>query len=230
MGDLFIAYPNEVHSTGPKRNTENQHLWLCVCLDKLGPDGVQLAHELRRRKIHLLSECQEAEALLQAIIGQVVELRPRRSLVIAALLHAFVAFLLQRISLAASDDIRPRKPLLPYSFAVQKAISYMRQNLDRRIPLSDLAALTTLRNIPHFCTQFRREVGVSPSRHHLQLRLDSARTMLRQPDTDITSTALQCGFSSSQHFGTLFRRNFGITPFQWKKGLPPGRHPRRRRA
>jgi len=100
---------------------------------------------------------------------------------------------------------------------VQRAISYMRQNVDRRIPLRDFASIAGMRNVPHFCAQFHREVGAAPGGYHIQLRLEAAREALRQPAVEITTAALQFGFSSSQHFSTLFRRAFGTTPRAWKR-------------
>lgn len=217
MGSVFIAYPDETHSTGPRPNPENRHLWLGLCLNKLDSDGMLLAHEIRKREIHILSGCEEAEPLLQATISQVSELRPRRTEVISSLLHAFIALMMQRVLLTASGrDTPPARSVLPYSFAVQKAIAYMRQNLDRRIELREFATAAAFRSVPHFCEQFRREVGITPSVYHMQLRLEGAREMLHQPAADITTAALEFGFSSSQHFSTLFRRVFGVTPRQWK--------------
>jgi AraC-like DNA-binding protein len=96
------------------------------------------------------------------------------------------------------------------------AIAYMRQNLDRRIELREFAKAAAFRSVPHFCEQFHREVGITPSVFHMQLRLEGARELLLQPDVDITTAALEFGFSSSQHFSTLFHRVFGVTPRQWK--------------
>jgi AraC family L-rhamnose operon regulatory protein RhaS len=106
----------------------------------------------------------------------------------------------------------------------------MEQQLDRRLPLRDLAAMATARSVPHFCAQFRREVGVSPAAYHLQLRLGAARLTLRQPGFDVTKTAQQHGFSSSQHFSTLFRRAFNLTPREWRQAAdsqPPAAKRRR---
>jgi AraC-like DNA-binding protein len=222
MGDLFIAHPQEPHRTGPKPNPENRHLWLGLRLSMLGLEAAGLAKKIQRRHIRLLPGCQEAEPLLNAIISQIMTLRPRRAEVIASLLHSFVCMVAQRVALAvAGDDATLLKPALPYSFAVQKAIAYMRKNLDRRLPLRELAAASTLRNASHLCTLFRREVGVTPGAYHIQLRLDAAREALRQPSVTITFVALQYGFSSSQHFSALFRDAFNLTPRQWKMGCRP---------
>jgi AraC-like DNA-binding protein len=221
MGSIFITYPGETHGTGPKPNPQNRHLWLGLSLENLGADGRRLAQQIRDKGIHLLTGCEEAEPLLRATINQVAELREERAEVVSALLHAFIALMSQRIALMdAGQNTPPVRSVLPYSFAVQRAIVYMRQNLDRRIELREFARAAAFRNVSHFCEQFRREVGITPSAYHVQLRLEGAREMLHQPAADITTAALEFGFSSSQHFSTLFRRIFGITPRQWKaRGL-----------
>ena len=65
-------------------------------------------------------------------------------------------------------------------------------------------------------------VGVSPAAYHLSLRLGAARLTLRQPGFDVTKTAQQHGFSSSQHFSTLFRRAYGVTPREWRSAAAGG--------
>jgi len=217
IGEMFIAFPGEPHATGPKGNSENQHIWIGLRLEGLGPAAVRLARQIRHAKVRLLSDCHEAEPLLRAIIGQVVALRPRRAKVIRSLVEAFIALVGQRLDIARHpSDVGAH--VLPYTPAVQKALAYMRQNLDRRLPLADLTAAATARNVPHFCSQFHREVGVTPAAYHVGLRLEAAREALRQPSFEITMAALQFGFSSSQHFSTLFKRAFGVRPREWKMG------------
>jgi AraC-like DNA-binding protein len=220
MGDLYIAYPGEKHSTGPKRNPENHHLWMGVDLDRLGRDGVRLAARLRAERPRLVTGCDEVEPVMRGLMRQVVAHRARRTEAILACLRLFITLLEQRLDAAtlATGEAAPEARRLPYSHAVQKAMDYLQQNLERRLPLADLAAVATARSVPHFCTQFRREVGLTPAACHLQLRLNAAREALRQPAIDVTTAAQQYGFSSSQHFSTQFRRAFGVTPRSWRQG------------
>lgn len=217
MGDLYIAYPRESHSTGAKRNPENQHLWLGVDLVKLGPEGRRLAERLKRERPRLVPDCDDVEPVLRGLIRQIVTPRARRTEAITACLRLFITLLEQRLDMLAQGDGPPPEPHLPYSYGVQKAVAFLRQNLQCRLPLSDLAAVATARSVPYFCTQFRREVGMTPSAYHLQMRLEAASDALRQPSYDVTTVALQYGFSSSQHFSTQFRRAFGVTPRAWRK-------------
>jgi AraC-like DNA-binding protein len=218
MGDLFIAHPGEPHRTGSKLNSENRHLWMGLRLEKIGPDGTRLAEELRRSQVRLLLGCHDAEPLLSAVISQIMTLRPHRAEVVAALLHALVPLISQRLALSRSRSQETTYPALPYSSAVQKTIAYMQKNLDRRISLHDLATVATIRHAPQLCTLFHKEVGTTPARRHTQMRLEAAREALRQPSGTITTVALQFGFSSSQHFSTQFRRAFGLSPRLWQLG------------
>lgn len=214
MGDLFIAYPGEKHGTGPVPNPENHHLWVGLKLDRLGPAARRLAAELRASHVRSLAGCPGVEPVLRGLVAQVVAHHPQRRQAVAAYLELFVTLVTQRLH--AGERRAPAPSALPYSYAVQRAVAYMEQQLDRRLPLRDLAAMATARSVPHFCAQFRREVGVSPAAYHLSLRLGAARLTLRQPGFDVTKTAQQHGFSSSQHFSTLFRRAYGVTPREWR--------------
>lgn len=218
MSGLFIARPGEFHGTGEPPRMENQHLWLGLQLEKLGMAGHRLAQRIQRDDIRLLDNFQELELLLHGILQQVVEARPRRVETIQALLVAFVALIEQRIE---SGGMGCPAVALPYSSSVQKVITYMRQNLERRLSLRELVAVAMMRAPTHFCTRFRREVGVTPAAYHTRLRLEGAREALRQPAAAITAVALQFGFSSSQHFSDLFRRAYGMTPREWQTGRKP---------
>lgn len=215
MGDLYIAYPSEKHGTGPAPNSENHHLWVGLKLDDLGAPARALAAKLRQARLRLLPGCPEVEPVLRGLVAQVVAHHPHRLQTVRSYLDLFIALVTQRLE--AGNRSAPARSALPYSYAVQRAIAYMEQRLDQRLPLRDFAAMATARSVPHFCAQFRREVGVSPAAYHLQLRANAARQALRQPDFDVTKVAMQHGFSSSQHFSTVFRRAFGVTPREWRQ-------------
>jgi AraC-like DNA-binding protein len=85
---------------------------------------------------------------------------------------------------------------------------------------------------------FRRVEGVPLHRYLMQLRL--ARALVELPDArDITTLALNLGFSSHSHFTASFRRAFGCTPSQFRNATrkghlaiasPPRRHSQSLRA
>lgn len=70
---------------------------------------------------------------------------------------------------------------------------------------------------PVYLTQeFTRAEGIPLYNYHLRLRL--SRALLKLPCCEsITDLALELNFSSHSHFTAAFRRNFGITPSQYRE-------------
>jgi AraC family L-rhamnose operon regulatory protein RhaS len=71
-------------------------------------------------------------------------------------------------------------------------------------------------------TQFVRHckqiTNFTPLQYLNESRLEAARRILvEQPDRSVTNVALDCGFSSSQYFATVFRQRFGIAPNEVRK-------------
>jgi len=64
--------------------------------------------------------------------------------------------------------------------------------------------------------------GESPLDYLRARRLSEAATRLRDPAyrrDDITRIAFDCGFNSSAHFATEFRRRYGLSPREYRQGI-----------
>jgi AraC-like DNA-binding protein len=68
---------------------------------------------------------------------------------------------------------------------------------------------------------FHKAEGMPLYRYHLKLRLAEALTLLPARD-DITSVALDLGFSSHSHFTSAFRAQYGVTPSEYRAFSRPG--------
>ncbi|MCX8956032.1 HTH-type transcriptional activator RhaS [Erwinia psidii] len=60
--------------------------------------------------------------------------------------------------------------------------------------------------------QLKQQTGSTPQRYLNRLRLLQARHLLRHSEMRITDIAFHCGFGDSNHFSTLFKREFGTSP------------------
>lgn len=85
--------------------------------------------------------------------------------------------------------------------------------------LSEPEALTTVaHNIGLSRRQverlFRQEMGRSPARYYLEIRLDRARHLLLQSSMPIVEVAVACGFVSASHFSKCYRELYGRSPQQ----------------
>ena len=66
----------------------------------------------------------------------------------------------------------------------------------------------------------RSITGFSPGRYLMHLRISDAKYRLMERDESITSIAFSCGFSSSQHFSSAFKRVTGYRPRDFRNKKP----------
>jgi transcriptional regulator GlxA family with amidase domain len=59
---------------------------------------------------------------------------------------------------------------------------------------------------------FVQHLGQSPAEHYMQIRLDRARTLLRQTTLSVMEAAVACGFVSPSHFARAYRARFNRSP------------------
>ena len=59
---------------------------------------------------------------------------------------------------------------------------------------------------------FSEHMGTSPTAFYLRLRLERARSLLRQTLRPVRAVALECGFGSTAHLSHAYRKVFGLTP------------------
>ena len=100
---------------------------------------------------------------------------------------------------------------------VRRAIERMETEIGSDVGLRELAADVGL-SPSHLNAVFVAAVGVPPHRWLLRRRVARARELLTRTRHSITDIALSCGFSSSQHFATVFQTQEGCTPTEFRRG------------
>lgn len=117
---------------------------------------------------------------------------------------------------------RPSQPMPDVGAArMRRMAEYIEANLHRTIRLEELAAAAALSPY-HFLRAFRKEVGITPVRYVWKRRVERAKFLLRTTSAPLAVVALECGFSGQSHFTTVFKRETGHTPLQYRGGTGPG--------
>lgn len=100
---------------------------------------------------------------------------------------------------------------------VETAIETMEANLERPLPLTEIAAAAGVSQ-----RQLRRlflaELGRLPHRHYLETRLRRGHELLVDTDQPVLSVALKCGFADAAQFSRTYRETFGETPSATRSG------------
>ncbi|MEM7781689.1 MAG: GlxA family transcriptional regulator, partial [Pseudomonadota bacterium] len=92
-------------------------------------------------------------------------------------------------------------------------IEMMEANLSEPLTLLEIADYAGLsrRQIERL---FRQNMGRSPARYYLEIRLDRARHLLLQSSLPVIEVAVACGFVSASHFSKCYRELYGRSPQQ----------------
>jgi AraC family transcriptional regulator len=73
----------------------------------------------------------------------------------------------------------------------------------------------------HFVRMFKAATGSNPHNYLLNLKLERARELLRNPSISLIDIALDCGFSSHSHMSRIFHKIVGVTPSAYRRNLRP---------
>ena len=104
--------------------------------------------------------------------------------------------------------------------AVQRMQDYIEANICEPISLNDLSKYA--RYSPYHCVRiFKELVGNSPFDYIRKLRLSRAALKLRDEKINVMDIAFDFAFGSHEGFTRAFSREFGITPYKYRKNPPP---------
>jgi AraC-like DNA-binding protein len=98
---------------------------------------------------------------------------------------------------------------------VRRVMERMEAEIESDVGLRELASGVGL-SPSHLSAVFVAAAGVPPRRWLLCRRVERARELLTRTRRNITDIALSCGFSSSQHFSTVFKAQEGCTPTDFR--------------
>lgn len=99
---------------------------------------------------------------------------------------------------------------------VQAAHAYSRGRLDNPPKLSQIADALNVKK-HRLNNAFQECVGMTVFEYERQLRMQTAKQLLRETELDIVTIALSVGFSNPANFSTAFRKYTGSTPSAYRK-------------
>ncbi|MBQ7373973.1 MAG: helix-turn-helix domain-containing protein [Clostridia bacterium] len=104
----------------------------------------------------------------------------------------------------------------PIPSSILKILDYLTANCEKSFTLCEIAnkffiSKTTL------IYNFKKHVGRSPMDYLLAVRINKAKQMLVATKKSIGKIAEDCGFSSANYFGLIFKKREKVSPMQYRK-------------
>lgn len=122
--------------------------------------------------------------------------------------HLIATFLYPQKHIATSVNNRERA-------LVNQAISYMKNNLEKKMTVEDFANLTHL-SVSYFSKLFRQSMGMPPIDYFIHLKMQHACHLLCTTDLRIKQIAALLGYDDPYYFSRLFKKNNNNSPEEFR--------------
>ena len=107
----------------------------------------------------------------------------------------------------ARTIINHEKPKISLS----KAISYINNNYNTQIKITDLARMEAL-SMTRFNLLFKEQTGMPPTKYIIMLRMASATELLEESDLPIKLIGEMCGYEDYNFFAKAFKKQTSLSP------------------
>ncbi|MGE4489872.1 MAG: helix-turn-helix transcriptional regulator [Kiritimatiellales bacterium] len=98
---------------------------------------------------------------------------------------------------------------------VQTLLTELSSDCDQQWTLKQMAERCGVQRT-RLNTIFQKLTGGTPMEYLARIRIERAKTLLRETDIKVIDIAFECGFSSSQYFANTFKHAIGMTPTDYR--------------
>jgi two-component system response regulator YesN len=103
---------------------------------------------------------------------------------------------------------------------VNRAINFIQYHFDEKISLEDVAE--KLHMSKHYlCSVFKKATGENMSLYINKLRIEKAKSLLREQNGMAKEIFEEVGYSNQQYFSKVFKRITGMTVMEYKESVMP---------
>lgn len=202
-GDTFLLLVPHNHRYWLEKNERWEYFWISM-------------HGEETLRIH---------KMVLALAGPVLKLQPSTidhladcslRLVKGATTPGVASAIAYEAAMALYDDVFGSPAFAAEQSAMQPVIDHINANLDKPLPVGELAEIVGLSRA-HFSRSFAESEGVPPAEYVLQQRLQRAAKLLTKGDfLPVKEVSIMCGFDDPNYFAKVFRRVYGITPTEFR--------------
>lgn len=210
-GQLAFVRPHDVHAFSADRSTGCQIINVMFRIETAAHLSSRYASTIGGRFFDAASDLPDLHTLGPARFARAINVAQQlrtahRSL---ARIEEFLLVLTNRVADATSGvgNTAPRW----FSEACSAAQS---QDVFCRGAAGFIAAAG--RSHEHVCRTCKSVTGLTPSEYVNQIRIEYAAHLLRSDEVSIDEVIASCGFDNNSYFYRLFKRQYGVTPRQYR--------------
>lgn len=223
-GDAALIHPMEPHQTRSLEKGENRYLVLKFTPEALYSSG-QPAYELKYILPYLRFSAQHCYVytarqlensrmgdLLGCILDECNQARYGYEMAVRAYVLQVLLWFLR-----AWNDTRDAKAIDERTLLrLQRAVEIIDDHLDEPLKAQDMAGHLGM-GLSSFSRFFSAAAGMSFPAYVRSRRLSRAAALLSDPGRSVTDIALETGFTTASYLILCFRRQYGVTPNQYRR-------------
>jgi AraC-like DNA-binding protein len=128
---------------------------------------------------------------------------------------AYLNRLIVQLARFYDTEMAGKSPNERLHMRIATAISYIENNIERTVPISELLKLTNLSE-SSLLRAFKEAVGMGPLEYHIHQKIRRSCRLLRRSDLMITEIAFSVGFNDANYFTRQFRKRMGMSPKEYR--------------
>lgn len=211
-GDAFLIYPGkECYYEADEENP-----WSYIWVGFTGIRGEEcMIHAGFSAKNHVkkVANLSQLSSLVNAML-EAHDLTYANELKRNGLLSFFFAQLIDEYSEQVSEV------QMKYSYTgsgyVKNAIACIAENYTQKIKINELADSIGV-NRSYLTSSFKKATGWSPQAYLLKLRMEKAKSLLKQTDMPINAISNTVGYTDQLAFSRMFKQHAGLSPKAYRE-------------
>ena len=219
-GQVFVVRPGEVHGGDEGTLSPCEHYWLRIRFPAKGSlasmttaETAELRTAYQHLRYRVFTASPEVNEFFERLLAEHRRGPARSPLMARAMLHALIITVVRDHE--RHCQIAKQKPLVTWH--VRRTLEWLEHQLHQsEVRLDSIAGNVGL-SPAGLRSRFKAETGYTLHEYLLNRRVEEARRRLVETDDDIITIAHHLGFSSSQYFATVFRRQVGTAPGDYRK-------------
>ncbi len=204
IGDMVVFPPKEKYKFKCYGEEKKSFLWIHFtgynALDKLNEYGIALFPQINKTNLknHIHSRFQK---LFEAFTKN----DRFRNNDLSALLDKLLIEMGRAIENTALQKI-----------SLLKSIRYINEFYTEQIKITELAKIENM-CMTTYNLHFKKQLGVSPTKYIIMLRMSLAKELLETSDLSVTEISTMCGYSEINFFSKVFKNECGFAPTEYRK-------------
>ncbi|NGP18772.1 AraC family transcriptional regulator [Devosia aurantiaca] len=201
---MLVTMPH-AHRYWLDRGGEWEYFWLLLN----GREALRLAREILDNKGPVLEPTEgQIDSLAAACLTLLQMNEPSPGLVSSAAYSAMASL----HDTAFGNQLPAEKPL-PASLL--RVLAYVDANITAPLPVDRLASIAEMSRA-HFVRRFSAEIGMAPSDHVLEKRIERVERLLLATEMSVAEIAAATGFADGNYLAKVLRKRRGKAPLAFR--------------